>query len=692
MPRSRYARWDGRQDPLGERADIPELLDRLADDLLMGAGGRSALDQLRRRGMPGRRGTDALRRALAAEARQLRERLAGEDPLAPYAEALDEVVDIEREALAQRDDEAARFDELRLDTLPPDPAGRFRELGRYDFSSPDAAARFEALADQLRKDLLDAHLQALTGALEAVTPEDVARIAAMLGDLNELVEARAANGGEPPADEPERFAAFVERHRDLLPEVVGPDGVARPPRDLDELLAELARRAQAARAFLRSLSPSQRAQLEDLASQVLDDLDLEFQLDRLGRTLPAAFPGGVPGPSAPSSDGAAADGEGGADGPGWPDEPQAGGPGGPISRQVDAYERLAELEELDQQLDGGYQGATLEDVDEEALRRHLGEDAVRDLRELKEIERALERSGAMRVRDGELELTPRGARLLGERALARLLARVRREPAVRTVGADPEPTGQTRPWRFGDREPIAPGATVRNAVMRRAAEARPGDGARGAPDAAGRVRLHPDDLEVVEQEVRPRTATALLLDLSFSMPLQGHFVPAKRMALALHALLEGKHRQDSLHLIGFSDYARRMQPADLAAAGFERVYGTNMHHAFLLARRVLADDPRPVKRVVMVTDGEPTAHLVDGRSVFNWPPVAETLEATLREAMRLARAGIELDIFLLEDDPGLVAFAGRLARLTGGEVFRMSAEEVGHTVVAGYRSGVRRAR
>ena len=690
MPRSRYARWDGRQDPLGERADIPELLDRLADDLLMGSGGRAALDQLRRRGIPGWRGTDALRRALAAEAKALRKRLVGEDPLAPYADALDEVVDIEREALAQRDDESARFDELRLDALPPDPAGRFRELGRYDFSSPEAAARFEALADQLRKDLLDAHLQALTGALEAVTPEDIARIAAMLGDLNELVEARAANGGEPPADEPERFAAFVERHRDLLPEVVGADGSPRPPRDLDELLGELARRAQAARAFLRSLSPSQRAQLEDLASQVFDDLDLEFQLDRLGRTLPAAYPGGVPGPSDPSA-GGAGDGSGVPDGVGDPDGPQTGGRGGPISRQVDAYERLAELEELDQQLDGGYQGATLEDVDEEALRRHLGADAVRDLRELKEVERALERSGAMRVRDGELELTPRGARLLGERALARLLARVRREPAVRTVGADPEPTGQTRPWRFGDREPIAPGATVRNAVMRRASEGRAGDGD-AAAGSAGRVRLHPDDLEVEEQEVRPRTATALLLDLSFSMPLQGHFVPAKRMALALHALIEGKHRQDSLHLIGFSDYARRMQPADLAAAGFERVYGTNMHHAFLLARRVLADDPRPVKRVVMVTDGEPTAHLVDGRSVFNWPPVAETLEATLREAMRLARAGIELDIFLLEEDPGLVAFAGRLARLTGGEVFRMSAEEVGHTVVTGYRSGVRRDR
>jgi uncharacterized protein with von Willebrand factor type A (vWA) domain len=192
--------------------------------------------------------------------------------------------------------------------------------------------------------------------------------------------------------------------------------------------------------------------------------------------------------------------------------------------------------------------------------------------------------------------------------------------------------------------------------------------------------------------VRPRTATALLLDLSFSMPLQGHFVPAKRMALALHALIEGNHRQDSLHLIGFSDYARRMQPADLAAAGFERVYGTNMHHAFLLARRLLADDPRPVKRVVMVTDGEPTAHLVDGRSIFNWPPVPATIEATLREAMRLARANIELDVFLLEDAPGLIAFSERLASITGGEVFRMTADEVGRTVVSGYASGVRRAR
>jgi uncharacterized protein with von Willebrand factor type A (vWA) domain len=663
--RSRYVRWDGSQDPLREVPDVAELLDRLGDDLLMGSGGRRALDGLRRRGLPGRRGLDDLRRALAERRRAVQGELDADGPLAELARELDEIVGIEREALAQRDDADARLGELELDTLPPDPAGRFRRLSAHDFSSPEAAQRFADLADRLRKDLLDAHLKALTGALEAVTPEDVARIAAMLADLNRLLEARAANGGDPPTDEPERFAAFKARHGDLLP---------GDPADLDELLAELGRRAQAAQRFLRSLSPEQRAQLQDLARQVFDDLDLEFQLDQLGGNLAAAFPDGPP-----ASWGVGGEG----DGEGEPPVPQEGGRGGPMSRVVDAYERLGELDDLEQQLDGGYAGATLEDVDEDALRRHLGEDAVRDLRELREIEQALERSGAMRVRDGELELTPRGARLLGERALARLLARVRREPATRASGADPEPTGQTRPWTFGDREPLATGATVRNAVMRRAAE--------GAPPGSP-LRLHPDDLEVEEQEVRPRTATALLLDLSFSMPLQGHFVPAKRMALALHALIAGKHRQDSLHLIGFSDYARRMQPADLAVAGFERVYGTNMHHAFLLARRVLADDPRPVKRVVMVTDGEPTAHLVDGVSVFNWPPVAETLEATLREAMRLARAGIELDVFLLEDAPGLLAFAQRLAEVTGGEVVRMSAEETGRRVVGSYgRPGARPA-
>src|SRR5919108_185227 len=248
-------------------------------------------------------------------------------------------------------------------------------------------------------------------------------------------------------------------------------------------------------------------------------------------------------------------------------------------------------------------------------------------------------------------------------ALSRLLAsmspdqRQELEDEARDAGGLAEPTGATRPWRFGDAGQVAVQRTVFNAV------------AREGPGAA--VRLLPDDFELVEAEARTETATALLLDLSFSMPLRGHFVHAKRMALALHALIEGRYPHDRLYMIGFSDYARRMEPQDLTAAGWERVYGTNMQHAFNLAGRLLANHPRATRQVIMVTDGEPTAHLEGEEVVFSWPPVAETIRRTLSEAMRLARAGVTLNVFMLEDSPGLIRFMERLARVTAGRVFLM---------------------
>ncbi len=646
-PPFRYRRWDGTQEPFGRRLDVRDALERLGGDLLQGFGGRAAVQRLQREGFGDVRGLDEL----LGHARRRREELAREaDPsgaLSAVAGELDDIVETERAALRGRDDEDSTFDELRLDALPADPGGRIRELSDYDFASPEAGRRFDELVDRLRQEVLDAYLQHLTGSLESVTDEDVAELTDMLADLNRMLEARDRG-------EPYDFDAFMEQHGHLFPE---------DPEDLDELLEVLARRMAAMSRLLRSMSPRQRDQLLELARSVFDDLDLELQLSRLGDNLRDVLP--------------QLDWQGdpdGLSGDGMPGERPGAGPPTPLSAAVDAMERIGELDELIETLGGGYAGARLEDVDEESLRRHLGEDAVRDLEELQRIEQQLEEDGVLDRRSGELELTPRGARLLGERALTRLLDRIRREPSRTTPGARPEPTGQTRPWRFGDTEPIATRRTITNAILRQA-----GQGGVGPP-----VSLQPDDFAVQETEVRPRTATALLLDLSFSMPLQGHFVPAKRMALALNALIEGKHRQDSLHLIGFSDYARRMRPAELGAKGFERVYGTNMQHAFLLARRVLAEDPRPTKQVIMVTDGEPTAHLEQGEAIFNWPPVAETLERTLREAMRLARLDITINIFLLESDPGLVDFAERLAELTGGEVLRMTAEEVGEHVLRGY--------
>lgn len=654
-PRHRYHAFDG-QDPFASRLDARDLLERIGDDLLQGFTGREALRRLLDEGFGEVTGLDDLRRRIAQRRRDAAEATetgAGR-MLADLARELDAIIDLERAARADDPDPLAA---MELDLLPRDPAGRMSALSQQEFRSQDARQRFEALKEQVTRDLLDAQMARLTAGMASITPDDIARTREMLTDLNELV-AQRDRGEEPDLD------GFLDKHGEFFPD---------RPETLDELLAQLAERMAAMSRLLASLPPEQRRQLMELQRQLLDDPDLQFQMMQLEDALRDL---------APNLPWDQADPGGGQSGFGDADEWDPFGEGmASLSDAVDQAQRLGELEALEESLGGHHAGATLDDVDEDALRRELGDTAADDLRRLKEVERALEESGAMRRRGGQLELTPRGARILGEQALNDLLQRVRKEPSRTTVGADPEPTGGTRPWQFGDREPIATVRTVHNAVLRQVGEAgNDPDGVQGVP----RLRLHPDDIEVEEQEVRPRTATALLLDLSWSMPLQGHLVPAKRMALALHALITGKHRQDSLHLVGFSDYARRLQPADLSGTGFDRVYGTNMHHAFLLARRVLMDDPRPIKQVIMVTDGEPTAHLVRGQSWFNWPPIPETLEATLREASRLARSNISLDVFLLEDSHGLVAFSERLAAITGGSVTQLRGEALGRHIVTGY--------
>ena len=318
-----------------------------------------------------------------------------------------------------------------------------------------------------------------------------------------------------------------------------------------------------------------------------------------------------------------------------------------------------------------------------------------DLRRLRQIEKVLEEAGVLTRQRGKLEVSPRGARRLGERALVAVFERLHAERAgvheAPETGGAAEPTGATRPWRFGDTGQIAVQRSIFNAVLRSTAAGPSLPAAFGREGERIRVALQPDDFELVESETRTRTATALLLDLSFSMPLRGHWLPAKRMALALHALIEGKFPQDRLYLIGFSDYARRLQPTDLTAtAPLERVYGTNMQHAFLLARRLLAEEARASKQVIMVTDGEPTAHLVDigperaPEAFFSWPPTSETIHRTLAEAMHLAASGVTLNVFMLEDSPGLVAFMDKLGRLTAGRVFRMDSQDLGHFILSDY--------
>jgi uncharacterized protein with von Willebrand factor type A (vWA) domain len=644
--RTRFSRWSGTQQPFPVDVSADEVLEELSDDLLAGFDPQAALERLLRRGTDGMRGgrvsglSDLRRRVEEARRREL-SRMGLEGPLRQVAERLEEILERERTALEYDARPQAREQQAFLDELPDDVAARLSALEDYAWSDPSAGRDFRALVEQLRREVAQATFGRLAGALGSMSPGDLERMRDLLADLNQLIAAK--DRGEDTTDQ---FAQFKQRHGDLLP---------GDPQTLDELLDELARRMAAMSALMAGLDPDQRAQLAELAEQLLGDMDLSFQAGELARALQGLYPE-----------------------LGWGQPPEGALPSGTeegsLSQTVDWMEHLREYEDLATALDQDYPGARLEDVDEDALRRALGDDAVDDLRALREIERILEQAGAATRAQGRLELTPRGIRRLGERSLAKIYERavtggVGSHRASGT-GGDGELTGSTRPLRFGDPFRLDVSRTVGNAVVR---------GGRRA-DRRG-VHLGAEDFELAEAEQRVRAATVLLLDMSFSMPLRGNWVPAKRVALALHSLISTKFPEDAFFVVGFSDYARRLAPRDLLASGWERVYGTNMQHAFALARRLLCTCPATERQVIMVTDGEPTAHLEDGQALFNWPPEPRTLQLTLQESARLARTGATLNVFLLDHDPGAARFVERMVSSYGGRIFYPDLDDLGSLVV-----------
>jgi uncharacterized protein with von Willebrand factor type A (vWA) domain len=475
----------------------------------------------------------------------------------------------------------------------------------------------------------------------------------MLADLNRLLTEHAAG-----SDTTDQFAEFMERHGNFFPEA---------PCDTDDLIDLLARRQAAADRLMRSLSSDQRAELSELMAQAMSsDLDLQSAMTQLRDNLETLRPGMT------SQQGreAGIDGE---QGMGYGDA-------------VGAVADLADLEALEAQLGQDYAGSTLDDVDVDALERQLAPSAVADLRALAELERELERQGYVRRGADGAALTPKALRRLGETTLRRIFSAldagsVGDHDDQRTGAAD-ERTGATLAWRFGDERPIDSPATVRNAVLRRAAD----------PNGP---RLHVEDFAVAETERRTGAAVALCVDLSFSMVQEDRWGPMKQTALALSHLVATRFRQDALQVIGFDRYARRLTPLELAEVEPEYVQGTNLHHALSLAGRHLRRHPEAEPVVLVVTDGEPTAHLeADGTAAFNWPPTRATLRATVAEVDAISRAGATMNVFRLGSDPGLARFVDAIARRNGGRVFSPSPDRLGEYVVADYlrtRGGRRRA-
>ena len=642
----RYGRWQGGPDPLAPPYDLGNAVDEIGDSVLGGSGVREALRELLRRGAEGRRGLDELRRSVRERLRKARTAGRMDGTLQEVRELLDKALEAERRALFPDPDDAARLAEDELDALPEETAGAVRALKDWQWRSDEARQAYDQIQDLLRREVLDSSFASMKQALENAGEQDMQAIKDMVADLSQLVDAH--NRGE---DTDERFADFMEKHGQFFPD---------DPQTVEELIDSLARRAAAQERMMAGLSPEQRAELGDLMAQTMEDMGLASEMAHLGDALRQARPdlpwgrrGQVP------------DGE------------QALGMGDATS----AVAELADLEALSNQLSQGYAGASLADIDEELLERALGRPAVDDLAALRQMETELERQGYLNRSGGKLELSPKAVRRLGATALRRVFAQLdaagRGDHDVADAGAAGELTGSSREWRFGDEQPLDVVRTVKNAVLRTAHEPRDG--------ADRRVRIAVEDFEVVETERRTGAAVALLVDLSYSMALRGTWGAAKSTAMALHSLVTTRFPQDAIEIIGFASTAQVLAPSTLAELSVDTLQGTNLQHGLMLARRFLAKhhDAEPV--VLVVTDGEPTAHLEDdGTPFFCWPPMPETIARTVAEVERVARSGATVNVFALDPDPGLVHFVHDLTERAGGRVFTPDSDRLGEFVVADY--------
>ena len=646
---SRYGRYAGGPDPLAPPVDLAEALDRIGNDVMAGSSPERALREYLRRGAQGGQGLDDLARRINARRRELLDRYKMGGTLEEVRQLLDQAVDAERKQLlrdAMMDDDDRAFREMRLDNLSPSTAAAVSELADYDWASSEAREQYQRIKELLGSELLDQRFAGMKQALQGATDEDRAAINAMLDDLNGLLD-KHRRGEDSPAD----FDDFMAKHGDHFPE---------NPRNVDELIDALAQRSAAAQRMLRSMSAEQRAELMQLSAQAFGSPALMGQLERLDGNLQSLRPG--------------LDWSGG--------EQFNGEEGLGLGDGTGVLQDLAELDQLGDQLGQNYGGARLDDLDLDALARQLGPDAAGNARMLAELEKALREGGLLR-RDasGDLRLSPQAMRRLGKALLAdaaKQLSGRQGSRDTRLAGAAGEPTGATRAWAFGDAEPWDVTRSLTNAIIRTASE--------GGDPTSG-LRLDVRDVEVSETEARTSSAVVLLVDTSFSMAVEGRWVPMKRTALALHHLVSTRFRGDRLQLITFGRWAQSREIDDLTSLPPMREQGTNLHHGLLLASRFFRQHPSMQPVLLVVTDGEPTAHLTGGGDAFfYWPPDPETIALTVVELDKLARVGVNPTFFRLGDDPGLARFLQQLAVRSGGRVVAPDVADLGGAVVGEYLS------
>ncbi len=654
QPRSRYRAYDGGPDPLAPPVDIADALDAIGEDVMAGYSPERAMREFLRRGGQDQRGLDDLARRIAEKRRELTQRHNLDGTLQEVRELLDHAVLSERGQLARDiglDDGDRALRELTLDNLPASTAAAVSELSSYDWQSREAREDYEKIKDLLGREMLDQRFAGMKEALDNATDEDRAAINEMLTDLNELL-AKHQQGEDTQQD----FDEFMAKHGEFFPE---------NPQNVDELIDAMAQRAAAAQRMMNSMTAEQRAELMSLAEQAFGSPALMDQLAQLDANLQALRPGED-----------------------WRGSEQFDGEQGlGLGDGTGALQDLADLDDLAEQLSQSYDGARLDDIDLDKLASQLGNDAAVDARTLQQLEQALRDSGYLkRTSDGQLKLSPKAMRQLGKALLKDVATRMsgrQGQRDLRQAGAAGEQSGATREWQFGDTEPWDVTRTITNAVRRTVGESGP-TVSTGSTDGP-RLRLQVGDVEVSETEARTQAAVALLVDTSFSMAMDGRWVPMKRTALALHTLIRSRFRGDALQLIGFGRHAQVMDIEELTGLDAMWDKGTNLHHALLLANRFFRKHPSAQPVLLIVTDGEPTSHLEpNGEVYFEYPPHPLTVAYSVRELDNSGRIGAQTTFFRLGTDPGLARFVDSMARRVDGRVVAPELDDLGAAVVGSY--------
>jgi uncharacterized protein with von Willebrand factor type A (vWA) domain len=647
----RYSQWDGSRPPA---LDADAILDALANDLMEYGDLRWAMRNMLSRGMRVPQG--GAMRGLRDMLKQLRDRKRAQlerydlgSIFEDFRERLDEILGMERDRIdewLEKDTDGdfsqdilkniARNNAEQLDNLPPDLAGQIRQLEKYEFLNPDAQKKFLELLNELRQGMANAFFRNVENMVKNLSDGDLERMKDMLKALNDMLVKKIA--GEDPD-----FDAFMEKFGDMF----GDD----PPKSLDELLEQMRQQMAAAQSLMNSLSPDQRQQLQSMLADRLGDPGLQSELAKLAKEMAFLDPHG--GRYAFNGD-----------------EPID------LEGAMQLMNEMRELDEMISQVQDAERSGELGRIDRDLLEDLLGEDAGKDLEQLDALMKALEDAGYIRPTDDDRwELTPRGSRMIGQKALGEIYERLKRQNlgnhAIPEEGRFGERIEDTKPYEFGDPFHLHMPRTIRNALDRE------------GPSTP--VRLEPGDFEIYRSEQITSTATAMLVDLSWSMALRGSFQAAKKVALALHNLITSQYPRDSFYIIGFAAYAKELKPHDLPYLQWdEYVLGTNMQHALLLAEKLLARHSGGTRQIIMISDGEPTAHLEDGEAQFAYPPTPETIRATFRAVKHCTRRGIAINTFMLDASHYLKAFMDEIARINGGRVFFTSPEKLGEYILVDY--------